>query len=193
MTDTDNVMHRKYRSRRQESPESDSEGEYNRNQQRHGTTTSKGSVKRTGRHQSPPISDLLSRGSRPYRRSQERTSNYRYTPRYRTASEEDSSNDRHHKERSSGYRTKSAFSGTKVERLQSPRVSSTRQNDRRDRTCRLKSPPHYYSGKYRMHSDSSSSSDNKHRAFDRAESKRCHNGIDGDMKNTCRRMKMMRK
>ena len=133
-------------------------------------------MKRTSRHQSPPRSDHPFRKSRSHRRSRKRTSDRHHTRRYRTASEEDSSNDRgHHKERTSEYPTKSHSSRTRVRCLQSPRVNSIRHDDRRDRTCRLKSPLRYRSGKSRKHSDSSSSSDNEHRAFDRTESKRCHN------------------
>ena len=186
-------MHRKHRSRRQESPENDSECEYNKDQQRHWTTASKGSMKRMNLHQSLLKSDHLSRGSRPYPRSKERTSNCHHTPTYRTTSEEESSNDRrHHKVRTSGYPTKNVLSRTRVGRLQSPRVNSTRQDDRRNKTCHPKSPPRYRSEKFRRHSDSTSSSDNMHRPYNRAESKRCR-PLDGDMTNTRRRIKMMKK
>ena len=171
------AMHREHQPRRQkENPEIDSEGEYILDQQRHRSLASEDSVKRQSRYQSPPRSNRPSRGSHQLQRSKERTPNCHRAPKYRTASEEDSSSDRrHYKESTSGYQTKSDSSRTRVERLQSPRVSSTRQDDRRGRTCCDKSTPRCCSRKYRRHSDSSSSSDDEHRSFDRAEPTRCYN------------------
>jgi len=59
--------------------------------------------------------------------------------------------------------------------LQSPQVSSTRLDNRKHRTSRLKLPPRHHSRKCHKHSDISSSSSDEYRSPDRIESRRSYN------------------